>query len=384
MDITLVGGTYLGMMLFMGLAAINSQANLLFGVFGLMIGVMLVSWGVSRAVLRKIGIRRLLPEYAEVGQPAAIQYELENRKRFFPSLSVTLSELSVEDGFTKQPQAYLLHAAAGTSAMVPTMVVPKRRGLQQFDRVQLMTSFPFGFVRRIFVQGQKDALVVHPPMAQIDSRLLSRCLSAEQSGSRMRPRRGGDDEFYGVKEYRQGENPRAIYWRRSARTGTMVTKEMTHIAPPRLLIAIDTHMPRRTSQRQAGVERAIAMAASLVSRTLEQGLSVGVCAWSGHWLIIPPSRGKRHVRDVLAALAQLPPNPSASRADLVEQAAMSLHEGTTPVLITPDDLPGSLGEQTRGNWIVLPVDGDLARRSFRFADDVDFEQCVPLDQATLP
>ena len=35
-------------MMFMGLAAINSQANLLFGVFGLMIGILLVSGLVSR------------------------------------------------------------------------------------------------------------------------------------------------------------------------------------------------------------------------------------------------------------------------------------------------------------------------------------------------
>jgi hypothetical protein len=105
-----------------------------------------------------------------------------------------------------------------------------------------------------------------------------------------------------------------------------------------------------------------------------------VCAWAGHWLIIPPSRGKRHVRDVLAALARLPLNQSAPRRDLVEQAAMGLHEGTTPVLITADDVEQSLGEQTRGNWMVLPVHGELARRSFRFDKDVDFEQCLPMEQ----
>ena len=42
-DFSLTGLIYCGLMLFMGLAAINSQANLLFGVFGLMIGILLVS-----------------------------------------------------------------------------------------------------------------------------------------------------------------------------------------------------------------------------------------------------------------------------------------------------------------------------------------------------
>ena len=42
------------MMMFMGLAAMNSQANLLFGVFGLMIGILLVSGVISRIVLRAL------------------------------------------------------------------------------------------------------------------------------------------------------------------------------------------------------------------------------------------------------------------------------------------------------------------------------------------
>ena len=55
----------------------------------------------------------------------------------------------------------------------------------------------------------------------------------------LRPRRGGQDEFYGVKEYRRGENPRWIYWKRSARTGTLVTREMTLVTPPRILLLVE-------------------------------------------------------------------------------------------------------------------------------------------------
>src|SRR3954471_6834312 len=76
LDFSVTGLIYTSMMLFMGLAAINSQANLLFGVFGLMIGVLLVSAFISRTVLRKLEIRRLFPDYAIVGQTASLQYEI--------------------------------------------------------------------------------------------------------------------------------------------------------------------------------------------------------------------------------------------------------------------------------------------------------------------
>jgi uncharacterized protein (DUF58 family) len=119
------------------------------------------------------------------------------------------------------------------------------------------------------------------------------CRSSDTSGAHMRPRRGGQDEFYGVKEHRTGENPRWIYWRRSARTGVLVSKEMTQVAPPRLLLVIDTYINplERTLAAHANVERAIAMAASVASQALEEGMSVGVFAWSGEWTSLAPARG---------------------------------------------------------------------------------------------
>src|SRR5947209_9108466 len=104
LDFSLTGLVYCSMMMFMGLAAINSQANLLFGVFGLMIGILVVSGIVSRRVLKKLSVRRQLPDHAMVGAPAVISYQFSNQKWFWPSLSVTVAELDAADGFTRQPQ----------------------------------------------------------------------------------------------------------------------------------------------------------------------------------------------------------------------------------------------------------------------------------------
>src|SRR2546421_1288868 len=197
LDFSVTGLIYTSMMLFMGLAAINSQANLLFGVFGLMIGVLVIAGVISRIVLRRLDVRRVFPDYVVVGEAANFQYEFHNRKRFWPSLSVTVSELSVSDAFTRQPQAYLLHAAAGASAQVPMLVVPKRRGLHALDKFQLSTSFPFGFVKRAIDRSHRETVLIYPPLAEVDGKLLSMCLSAEQSGARMRPRRGGLGDDHG-------------------------------------------------------------------------------------------------------------------------------------------------------------------------------------------
>src|SRR5688572_6447005 len=133
LDFSVTGLVYCSMMMFMGLAAINSQANLLFGVFGLMIGILLISGVVSRKVLRRLKVRRVLPDHGVVGRTMSVTYQITNKKKFWPSLSVTVSELDGAEGFTRQPQSYMLHAAPGTTASVPTEVVPKRRGLHEFE-----------------------------------------------------------------------------------------------------------------------------------------------------------------------------------------------------------------------------------------------------------
>jgi uncharacterized protein (DUF58 family) len=376
---SITGGVYIGMMLFMGVAAINSQANLLFGMFGLMVGVLLISGMISRLVLRGVSLHRSLPDHACVGEPVTVSYQLTNTKKFWPSLSVVLAELDGVEGFATQPHCFLLHAAPRMTASVPTVLVPKRRGLHTLNRYQLITSFPFGFVKRAVIGRKKDELLIYPPLAEVSRKLLSMCRSADHSGEMSRPQPGGADEFYGVREYRAGDNPRWIYWRRSARSGTLVSREMTRVSPPRVLLLVDTQVGDRTPEEHVRVERSIAMAASLAAAALDQGLSVGLCVWSGDWIVMQPTRGKRHKSEVLSMLARLPLNTSHGLREMALHMRPALRQGTTPVLFTARD--NSVGvADVHGGVIAVPADSPRARGWFKFDPRVDFIAAMPADQ----
>ena len=364
----------------MGLAAVNTQANLLFGVFGLMVGILLVSGVISRMVLRKLRVRRVLPDHGVVGRPMPVTYEFRNDKRFWPSLSVCIAELDGVEGFTKQPQFYLLHAAAGMTASVPAEMMPKRRGLHELDRYQLSTSFPFGFIKRAASRRHRDSVLILPAIAQVNQRVLALCRSAEDTGASMRPRAGGMDEFYGVKEHRRGDNPRLIYWKRSARTGVLVSREMTQVSPPRLLLAVDTFAQDRSLEEHARIERSIAMAASLAAFALDEGMSVGLYAWVDGWRGINPDRGKRHRDELLSVLARLPLNTGHGISELLDRLSGFLRSGTTPVLFTPRDVQLGLGDRARGSMVVVSAASPQADAWFRFDPGVDFTTAMPPDQ----
>ena len=379
-DFSVTGLVFIGMMMFMGLAAVNSQANLLFGVFGLMIGVLLISTGISRVVLRKLEVRRVIPEHAVVGERTVLTYECKNVKRFWPSLSVTIGELDGSEAFTRQPLAYMLHAAPGMTAVVPTEVIPKRRGIHTLNRFQVGTSFPFGFIKRAIERRHRETILIYPAIGRVSPALLNQCRSAETSGAMLRPRRGGQDEFYGIKEFRNGENPRLIHWKRSARTGVLISKEMTLVSPPRLLLLVDTHLLNRTRREHALVEKTLAMAGSLATHTLEAGLMVGLCAWSGDWIAIPPNRGKRHRHDLMTALARLPVNLELGSEELMKQARAHLKSGTTAVLLSPRVTQPTLAEQSRGSLIVISPSSEASNGWFEFDGGVDFSKAMPVEQ----
>lgn len=380
-DVSITGMVYSSMMMFMGLAAVNSQASLLFGVFGLMIGILIVSTVISKQMLRRIEVRRLLPDQAVVGQPSLIHYTIVNRKKLWPTLSLTIAEIDGVQAFRRQPHAYLLHVAPQQTAVIFCEIVPKRRGMHLLNKHQLATSFPFGFIKRAVMAEAPDSLLVFPPLAQVDPRLLQTFRSAETIGHNLRPRVGGQDEFYGLKDYRQGESPRSIYWKRSAHVGELVSKQMTQVSPPRVLVVIDTYNPDATPDRKVEIEQSIAQAASLIDAAIDAGLAIGLVCWSDGWVTVSSSRGKRHRREMLTILAKLPANPNHPPEVLLAQASTMADNGTSTLLFTSGDLSSSAtGAETgrRSAPFRIGARSEAARHWFKFDSTLDFEEVMPI------
>src|SRR5207244_4101326 len=187
-----------------------------------------------------------------------------------------------------------------------------------------------------------ETILIFPAIGQVDPKLLAMCKSADRSGATMRPQRGGDDEFYGVKEFREGENPRSIYWRRSARTGVLVSKEMTQVSPPKLLLLVDTFLRD----------------------------------WSG----VHPTRGKRHRVDLLAQLAQLPLNMTHDTQSLLDASRDFFQSGATPILLTPRDIQVGLTDQARSSLVVVSAGSAQSTRYFSFDPGIAFSRSMPWNQ----
>ncbi|MEM7806511.1 MAG: DUF58 domain-containing protein [Planctomycetota bacterium] len=391
LDFSLTGLVFCSMMMFLGLAAINSQASLLFAVFGLMIGVLLVSGVISRWVLRGVSVERRPPDSAQVGRLTRIRYRIDNRKRFWPTFSLTLSELDAGGKgtvFDRQPHAYILHVAGGMAIDVAADIVPAKRGWVELDRLQLSTSFPFGFIKRAIVRRVQDRMLVGPPRAPLEATALDRFYSAESTGLSQRPRPGGNDELYGLREYRPGDSPRDVHWRRSARLlaaprvarapAPLVVRQMHRVSPPRLMVVPDTTSRSDTAEAFGVVEKNLAVAASLVAGASDRGLSVGLMLRSASatdgWIERRPERGKRQRRELLRLLAEAEVSVEAETS--VEQytnAATHLVSGDTTGVIVYDG-GDALEDPSRagGRFVFIDASSPMLDQYMRFPESLDW------------
>ena len=309
-------------------AAVYTQANLLFWGFGLMVGGLVLSVAWSVAALRGLEVTRTVPKHAAVGELMVVRYELHNRNW------LAVFGLTVREGWGRgrrgwrrsgpvarrprqlsgPPHAWASHVSPGRSIGAEAPCWPLARGRLRFERVEAVTGFPFGIVQKAVVFHQADEVLVFPAIYRLGRSLLDRLASSTGSGAHAVDRPGGHEEFFGLREYRPGDPQRVIDWKRTARTGTLVAREMTSPRPPVVSLLLDLReAPPDGAGGGAGgsvggwvlEERAISLAASVICEGYQSGYRVGLAVLGPSCPVFPALHSVVHRTTMLQALARL-------------------------------------------------------------------------------
>jgi hypothetical protein len=174
-------------------------------------------------------------------------------------------------------------------------------------------------------------------------------------GSVFRNKAGTTGDLLGVRPYRQGDSPRRIHWRQTARHDRLVVCELQSPAHPLAQVVVDTDPEAHAGDGPQGSrEWAIRVAASLIEGWLDQGAQVGAVV-DGR--TFPAQGGAAQVRLLLDALARIPPRGGSSLCDLREIAEWNRFQGALRVIVTTDRgllrTPGWLIRDGRTRFVVL-------------------------------
>ena len=330
--ITLAGLTFIAISIIVLIAAINSASNILYILFGLMVGAFLAAALFARLSLRRLTLSRALPDHLIAGEPAEIEYRIENPKRLWPAFAVRLEEMNLSmPGRGTPAAAYFLHVPPRSTATAFARIIAPRRGLLPLSAIRLRSSFPLGLLvrfRRLTLPGQ---LLIYPRVGTLHRRIALAYRDAVESGTMTSQRRGGNDEFYGLREYRPGDNIRAIHWRSTARTRQLMVKELTANAPPQMIVLLNARAWRSFPEGRETVERAIELAATIACDGFIENFAVGLA---------------------IAGLDTLPPSPlmgRGARAAILHRLALLDPETLAPTTAFP--FPNHLAG--RAQWILI-------------------------------
>jgi uncharacterized protein (DUF58 family) len=308
----LAGVFYIMIAFFVGLAAINSHTNMLYWLFSLMLSTVVVSGFYSGMMLMGLSARRIVPRRGMVGQSLTAEYELANRNRIIACFALNVDD-HVLDGDDaprgtfrrgmrggRVASGWALHIPPRGSARVRSTVVPRRRGLLELRGFEVHSGFPFGLVRKALVFKRSAQVIVHPRCHRLGRRLIAELFGGDSSSPNTSRDLGGQEDFYGLREHRPGDNVRMIHWRRSARDGTLMTRQMTRPRPAQIVILLDLRPGEHTPDQ---AERAIELAASWIAHADAEGYAVGLAVAGPVAPVLRPGAGRDQRNRLLDALA---------------------------------------------------------------------------------
>jgi uncharacterized protein (DUF58 family) len=122
----------------------------------------------------------------------------------------------------KTEPVFAVAVAGGSATTLHSSVTMSARGLHPLPKAVVATRFPFGlFVKRRELPG-RERVLVYPRVHPVEVELLREVRTGEGEARGARSRAG---EFYGLAEYREGEELRRIHWPATARLGRAVVQE---------------------------------------------------------------------------------------------------------------------------------------------------------------
>src|SRR5213592_2126686 len=112
----------LGAALGLGFAAINTGNNLLYLLVSMLLGLIIVSGVLSEQSIRRVRVEPVLPDELFAGRLALFGARVVNRKRWWPSYSISVEVLGVGQ------RAYLAKLEAGGERLITWQETPPARG----------------------------------------------------------------------------------------------------------------------------------------------------------------------------------------------------------------------------------------------------------------
>lgn len=297
LKLTREGAGFIILAFAVGIGAINTGNNLLYLILAMCCSFIALSGILSEITLRDIWIEADVPKtlYAEDATPLTLT--ITNHKKRVPSYSLHIELPPDPDAsFQTDDPIHIYQIAGGKTVKKNLAFTPLKRGYLNIGACRLTTSFPFGFfVKSKLIDIQVQA-IVFPHIRKINFQSPADSSMEGQGGVKQT-----GDELSSLREYRPGDPISAVYWKASAKTGTLRVKEFSGGGHKSFTIYLNILDPQTGALVESEIlENRIIESASLAYCLIRQGNEI---KFKTHDFETEYGMSERHLESIMKYLA---------------------------------------------------------------------------------
>ena len=273
--LTREGWIYLGGIVLVALAAINTGNNLLFLVLACLIASILMSGILSSLTLAGVELNLQLPEHIFAEQTVRGMVELQNEKQTLPSFSLRVEgtkEKNADAAVLLATPIYFPYLARSEAVKQSVPLRFARRGLYRQEAFRIVTRFPFGFLQKARRLDLASEALVYPSVEATPEFL--EVLPGIQGAIETLTKGRGQD-LYALRDYLPTDSARHVHWKASARLGSLMVREFAREDDTSVLLVLDVHSEaasaRATPLEKQRFEKSIELCAAIAWNFQERG-----------------------------------------------------------------------------------------------------------------
>jgi uncharacterized protein (DUF58 family) len=266
MAIPVEGSIYLAIIIVLFTGAMLTKQNTLLLVFALMAGPFVINGWMTFGMLQAARVLREAPRRAMQGELFSVELQLRNSRPLFAIWMMSVRDEISHEGESLNATVLFSRVSPRTSQSGQYQLRLAHRGRYRFGPLTCASRFPLGLVERSRIFTVAGETLVYPRIGQISPKWRQRLVGATELVASNQPHHGlFHDEFNQLREFRSGDNPRAIHWRSTARRGELILREFQQNRQRTLGIVLDLFGSNvRNDQIQAEIDYTMSFVASLL------------------------------------------------------------------------------------------------------------------------
>jgi uncharacterized protein (DUF58 family) len=301
------------------------------------LGIWIVAVAAMLAYRPRTNLSSSMPARIRAGETLSVDVRVEQRGSLRGADLMLLPHRLPANIDAIPPQgAALDDLSRGEETQVRVLLRCSQRGAYTLHGFRVESGFPFGILRSRQTFPQQRTLLVYPAFSPLAQLVLPMSRRYQPGGVAMTSQLGESFEYLGNRDYREGDNPRDIDWRATARATRPIVREWVEEYMLRAAVILDTHAPaslrRKTAQRcRDDFERGVSICAAVSDYMARQDYLVDLFAAGPDLYHLTAGRSLAYLDQILDILACVGEN-SAEPFDAIEPQIAALLERLSTVI----------------------------------------------------